>query len=213
MVTKVIIFDFWGTLVENGVWSPIKQVKTMLQITLPFSEYVVRMEKAMMTKEFPDLKEAFKAVAAEFNIDAPEDVLDEIVGMWNKSWLLAKPYEEVEKELQKLNEKYIVVLVSNTDNISINRVLDKFTLKDNIAHAFFSYNLGMIKTDPDFLKEVLGKLEKKAEECIYIGDSLLSDIAPAKSAGIKAIIIDRRNKRDYSPKIRSLKELEQHLTS
>ena len=103
MVTKVIIFDFWGTLVENGVWSPIKQVKTMLQITLPFSEYVVRMEKAMMTKEFPDLKEAFKAVAAEFNIDAPEDVLDEIVGMWNKSWLLAKPYEEVEKELQKLS--------------------------------------------------------------------------------------------------------------
>ena len=71
----------------------------------------------------------------------------------------------------------------------------------------------MIKTDPDFLKEVLGKLEKKAEECIYIGDSLLSDIAPAKSARIKAILIDRRNKRDYSPKIRSLKELEQHLTS
>ena len=29
-MTKAIIFDLWGTLVENGVHSPIKQVKNIL---------------------------------------------------------------------------------------------------------------------------------------------------------------------------------------
>ena len=51
-MVKAIIFDFWGTLVENGVWSPIKQVKQILDIDVPFSEYVVRMEKAMIPALF-----------------------------------------------------------------------------------------------------------------------------------------------------------------
>ena len=50
-MVKAVIFDFWGTLMENGVWSPIKQVQQILQIDLPFSEYVGRMEQAMMTEK------------------------------------------------------------------------------------------------------------------------------------------------------------------
>ena len=34
---------------EQGIWSPIKQARNILQITLPFPEYVIRFEKAMMT--------------------------------------------------------------------------------------------------------------------------------------------------------------------
>ena len=55
-MTKIILLDFWGTLVENGVWSPTKQVRNILGIRMPFPEYVVRMERSMMTKEFSSLK-------------------------------------------------------------------------------------------------------------------------------------------------------------
>ena len=67
-MVKAILFDFWGTLVSNGVWSPIKQVKQKLDINMPFSEYVVRMERAMMTEKFPSLKKAFENVFLEFSI-------------------------------------------------------------------------------------------------------------------------------------------------
>ena len=50
-MVKAILFDFWGTLMEQGVRSPIQHVKNALQIDLPFSEYVVRMERAMMTEQ------------------------------------------------------------------------------------------------------------------------------------------------------------------
>lgn len=204
---KAIIFDFWGTLVENGVWSPIKQVKTILNIDMPFSEYVVRMEKAMMTKEFDSLKEAFESVCREFAVSCPEQKMEQLIGMWNKSWMLAKPYEEVKEELEKLQKHYKLILVSNTDCFSINQVLDKFQLRNYFKWIYFSYDLEMIKTDENFLKTVLQKAKLKPEDCLMVGDSIVSDMDAAKGAGIRALLLDRKDGQHFDPKIRNLKEL------
>ena len=207
-MTKVIIFDFWGTLVDSGVRSPIKQVKYILNIKLPFSEYVVRMEKAMMTKNFSSLREAFISVCGEFNIEPSGEVLDRLVGMWNKSWMLARPYEDAEEVLRKLKEKYILVLVSNTDTFSINNVIEKFSLDGYFTKKFFSFELGTIKTDSEFLQTVLEELDLESEECILVGDSILSDMDAAKNAGIKSILVDRQDSREFPLKIKSLTDLE-----
>src|SRR3989344_5406856 len=149
-MVKAIIFDFWGTLVENGVWSPIKQVQQILNINMPFSEYVGRMEQAMMTQKFDSLREAFEAVCEEFKVECNEEKMEALIGMWNKSWMLAKPYEEVQEELRKLKEEYKLILVSNPDNFSINQVLDKFQLREYFDYVFLSYEAGLLKTDPKF---------------------------------------------------------------
>ncbi len=206
-MVKAILLDFWGTLVENGVWSPIKQVQQILQIDLPFSEYVVRMEKAMMTQKFDSLKEAFESVCREFAISCPEQKMEQLIGLWNKSWMLAKPYEEVKEELEKLKKKNKLILVSNTDCFSINQVLDKFQLRDYFDRIYFSFDLGMIKTDENFLKTVLQKAKLKPEDCVMVGDSIVSDMEAAKTAGIKAILLDRKDGQHFLPKIRNLKEL------
>jgi HAD superfamily hydrolase (TIGR01549 family) len=211
-MTKVILFDFWGTLVENGVWSPIKQVQDLLDIRMPFSAYVVRMERAMMSQEFDSLKEAFVAVCEEFNIEAKEHSIEKLVGMWNKSWMLAKPYSETIEELKKLQENYRVVLISNTDSFSITQVMEKFNLSELFEKKFLSYQLGLLKTDSAFLEKVVKELKVGKEDCILIGDSIQSDIKAADQAGIKSILIDRRNSREYSPKITSLKEVGAMLT-
>ena len=210
-MVKTILFDFWGTLVENGVWSPIKQVKNLLRINLPFPEYVVRMEQAMMTSKFENLRDAFKSICQEFDLQCDEKKLDELVGMWNKSWMLAHPYEEVKEVLEKLKGKYNLVLVSNTDAISINNVLDKFQLRPLFNKIYFSYELGLIKTNKNFFKHILNDLNIRVEDCVMVGDSVQSDIISAKKIGIKAILVDRRNSRDIHPKIKSLWELEQVL--
>lgn len=204
---KAIIFDFWGTLVENGVWSPIKQVQQILHINLPFSEYVGRMEQAMMTRKFNSLKEAFEAVCEEFNVSCTEEKMEQLIGMWNKSWMLAQPYEEVQEELKNLKKEYKLILVSNTDNFSINQVLDKFHLREAFDHIFLSCEVGLIKTDAKFLKMVLKEAELVAEDCVFVGDSILSDMEAAKEAGIKSILIDRKQRQHFHQKIRNLKEL------
>jgi len=208
---KAILFDFWGTLVENGVWSPIKQVRNILRIRLPFPEYVVRMEKAMMTSSFKTLKEAFEAVCDEFNIEPQQFLLDKLVGMWNKSWMLAKPYPEVEEVLQKLSKDHTLILVSNTDCFSVSNVLDKFGLKDYFNYLYLSYDLGKIKTDEEFIKHILQELDLKPSECLMVGDSIQSDMEAAEKAGVEAVLVDRRDTREFNRKIKSLKEVENYL--
>ena len=210
-MVKAIIFDFWGTLVENGIWSPIKQVRNILGINLLFSEYVIRMEKAMMTLPYDKLKEAFESVCREFNLECEQQKMEQLIGIWNKSWMLAEPYKEVVETLTELKKKYQLILVANTDPFSVNKVLEKFDLKGLFNKTYFSYEMGLIKTDNGFLKHILSELDLRIEDCIMVGDSIHSDIIAAKRLGIPAILIDRRNTRDFHPKIKNLKELENVL--
>ncbi|MBI4981417.1 HAD family hydrolase [Candidatus Woesearchaeota archaeon] len=210
-MVKVLLFDFWGTLMENGVWSPTRQVKEILGIPILFSEYVVRFEKTMMTSDFPELRMAFENVAQEFKVDCSERQMEMLIGMWNKSWMLARPYPETTEMLAELQKKHRLVLVSNTDRFSINNVLNKFGMKKYFEKVFCSYELGLIKTDSEFLPKVLAELGATAEECVMIGDSLESDMLPAQKAGIKAVMMDRRNSRQFGLKIRNLNELESVL--
>ncbi len=210
IMTKVLLFDFWGTLVENGVWSPTKQVQHALRIDLPFSEFVVRFEQAMMTKPFPSLLDAFKSVCSEFGVTEEGDI-DYLVGMWNKSWMLSSLYPETKVVLEKLKKKYRLVLISNTDNFSISRAIDKFGLVEYFEKMFLSYEQGMIKTDELFYPTVLEMLHVNASDCVMIGDSIQSDIEPAQRVGIRAILVDRKGRRDHGDKIGSLFELEKLL--
>lgn len=208
---KVIFFDFWGTLVENGIPSPIKQVKNVLGIHLPFSDYVKRMESAMMTENFSSLREAFVAVCEEFDIDPIESLLDRLIGLWNKSWMLASLYEDTEDVLADLQKDHTLVLVSNTDNFSIKNVFEKFALKKYFKDIYLSCDLGNIKTDKEFLLTIIANLNVEVNDCVFVGDSILSDMVAAKNAGIRGILVDRKNGRDYEPKIATLRELKELL--
>ena len=113
-MTKVLLFDLWGTLVENGTSSPTKQVQQALHIYMPFSSYITTMEKAMMTSKFENIRDAFIAVANAFRVHPQQEAIEHLIGVWNKSWMLAQPYEEIEEMLAQLQTKYRLILVSQS---------------------------------------------------------------------------------------------------
>lgn|SRR3989344_3683748 len=209
-MVKAIFLDFWGTLVENGTWSPIKQVKEILKISLPFSEYVLRMEKAMMTKPFSNLRAAFEEVGKEFRITIATEQMELLVGLWNKNWMLAQLYPEIIETLESLQKEYDLVLISNTDSCGLPQVLTKFNLRPYFKKIFLSYETGLLKTDYG-LQQALKELHLHPEEAIMVGDSMESDIIPAKKIGMTAILVDRRKTRDFQPKIESLTQLREVL--
>lgn len=210
-MVNAILFDFWGTLVETGIHSPIKQVKDILAIDLPFSDYVVRMERAMMTTKFDSLTQAFEAVCKEFTIESHPDQIEQLIGMWNKSWMLSRPYYEVESVLAQLQPKYRLILISNTDCFSLPRALEKFKLERYFEKMYLSFEQGILKNESAFLDKVMEELELSPEDCLIVGDSIESDMAAARNAGIKAVLVDRRNRRDYTPKVQHLRELQRTL--
>jgi FMN phosphatase YigB (HAD superfamily) len=212
MAIKAIFFDFWGTLVENGIRSPVKQVKWDLRLKeTDFSEYIVKFEEVFMTKSFDDLKQGFGEVAKAFNVDAPEDVIEKLIGMWNKNSILAKPYDETIDVLTDLKKDYKLVLISNTDSSSVRSVLEKFDMNKYFDEIALSCDTGLLKSNKKSFSTILKKLKIKKTESIMVGDSMESDIKGAENAGIKAILVDRYNKREYENKISNLNELRDKL--
>jgi putative hydrolase of the HAD superfamily len=207
-MVKAILFDFWGTLVENGIFpSPVKQARYILRLRMTFKDFIIRFEKAVMTKPYNDLNEAFTAVCNEFQLDPQPFILEKLVGMWNKNELLGKPFLETIEVLEYLKNKKIKIgLISNTTP-SITRVLEKFDLNKYFDATMFSYDEGLLKTDPEMFMKLIKKLKVKPDDVIMIGDSLPTDIIGSRNAGIKSILLDRMNKREFTPKIVNLREL------
>jgi putative hydrolase of the HAD superfamily len=131
--------------------------------------------------------------------------------MWNKSWMFATLYDEVEDVLNELKQNHRLVLVSNTDSISVSNVLDKFNMRKYFHHIFLSCDKGKLKTDRDFFPLVMKELNIQPEDCLMVGDSIQSDIIAARQHGIKAILVDRRDTRQFTPKIINLTQLRQYV--
>ncbi len=208
---KAILFDFWGTIVENGVFpSPTSQTRRMLRIQSPYQDFVTRFEKAFMTQKYPDLYKAFESVCQEFKIKPPAFVLDNLVGLWNKNDLLCKPFPETLEVLAKLKQKYKLAIVSN-NTASVENVLDKFELRNHFNLVLLSFEAGALKSDPKLFQMALKKLKVKPEEALMVGDSVDSDMKSAEAVGIRGILVDRQNRQEFPEKIRSLVELEGKL--
>ncbi len=209
-MTKVIIFDFWGTLIENGVRpSPSKQVRFFLRERRPFSEFITIFEEAFMTKKFESLREGFEAVVTAFDKRIPEFVYDKLVGMWNKFSILSHPYDETIEALEDLKKDYKLVLLSNTDNFSLQQVMDKFDLRKYFDKVYLSCDTGLLKSHKESYELVLKDLKLKPKDALMVGDSPQSDIVSAKNAGVPAVLIDRRGwcEDEEMPKVANLNEL------
>ncbi len=210
-MVKAIIFDFWGTLCEQGTPSLLKQAYYTLRVDMPYSDFVVKFEEALMTRRFEDKAEAFKQVFLAFNQEPKSFLIDKLIGIWNKGIFSAQPYPETVSVLTELKEKYKLALISNSDCFSLEPVLDKFDLRKYFDSIVLSYDVGLLKTNPKMFNLILKQLSSTKKQALMVGDSIETDIKGAESAGIKPVLIDRRDTRDYPNKIRGLKELNKFL--
>jgi len=211
LMVKAIIFDLQGTLVENGVYpSPLRQVKNILRIEAPFSDFVMRFEKVLMIEKHLSLTEAFSSVCEEFHMQPKDYLLEKMVGLWNKNKLLSQLYPDTLEVLTELKSEYKLVLVANIDCFSKD-VIDKFQLGKYFDLMMLSCDTGLLKNDKKFYNVILDKLGLDAEDVLMIGDSIESDLDTAKASGIRGVLIDRHNKREYAPKMITLTELKQYL--
>lgn len=209
---KVLVFDSWGTTIEQGVNpSPAKQVRNILRVREQFSDFIIRFEEVFMTQEYDTLTEAFKAVATAFNLKTPEFVYEKLVGMWNKNAILASTYDDTHTSLKELkDEGYKIVLLSNMDKFSHEHLKSKLDF-DLFDQVYLSYQTGYLKSNPEIFDKIAEECDAEKEDIIMIGDSIQSDITAAEEAEVDSVLVDRRETRDYENKITDLSELNSYL--
>ncbi len=206
-MVKAVFFDFWGTLVENGTYSPMKQSYNILRVRMPFGEFAEKFETVLMTKEYEDQATAFKDVCEEFGVPTIPIVIEKLIGVWNKNRLLASIYPDTIDMLKALKEKKIkIAIVSNAPTNSVEPVLERFAMKDYFDGIFLSCEHGKLKTNGLF-EIAMKKLKVKAKDSLSVGDSIETDIKGAEAAGIKGYLLDRNGRREFENKIITLTEV------
>jgi 2-haloalkanoic acid dehalogenase type II len=209
---KAVLFDFWGTLVQQGAYSPLKQTYRLMHPRMRFGEFVEKFERVAMTKPYDDQAKMFLAAFEALNVPPKDWIIEKLIGVWNKNKLLAQPFPETMQMLEKLKKDGVkIAIISNTPQLSVDGVLEKFGMDKLFDVVCFSYAKGFLKTDAELFEAALKELGVKKTEAIMVGDSMETDIVGAENAGVTAVLIDRKGTREYKNKIKSLTEIDQFL--
>ena len=113
------------------------------------------------------------------------------VGLATAKKLVKKFGEETIEVINKLKEKYRVVIGSTADTYPLLK-----NMEDNNLSVHKVYTSEIIKTykpDKKFYKYILENEKIDASEAIFIGDSLLDDVYGPSQLNITTILIDRKN--------------------
>lgn len=115
---------------------------------------------------------------------------------WNTYIRVAKPYDSAKPLLERLKEKDLDLgIVTDTDRSGVPK-------KRRISGLEFSDLFDVIivggedtertKPDPEPFELAASRLDLNPSQCAFVGDKPFTDIKGAKSAGMKTILVRRR---------------------
>ena len=196
---KLLIFDAYGTLISSGT-SSIDSTKKILSLqdkeidpVLFYADWkqIHRKhfdecnEKQFIT-EWEIYRQNLKVLYEKYDIIRPyqEDVKIMLAAQYNR-----KVFDDVMDTIFILKKDFRVVIGSTSDTQPLLK-----NLKDNhldIDQVYTSERIQKYKPSKDFYKYILNKEKVKAEETIFIGDSLIDDIQGPSLLYMSTILIDR----------------------
>ena len=216
MKIGAVAFDAYGTILDTGTGS-VDATKRILERNGsnldPKSIYqewkLIHQQIIASLLEFENEENIFrrglKQIYDKYHItgSADEDVAFMLAILGRR-----KVYPDTLPCLGRLNEKYQIIIASNSDTRPL---LDDIRRNHIFCDCLLtSENLKVYKPRPEFYQEMLKVGQYMSDEVVYVGDSILQDVEGPKLAGIQAIWLNRKEDRSSeieAPQITSLEEL------
>lgn len=184
---KLVIFDFDGTLFDSyralvPVYQEAFHVIGEECSKEQVADYIhVSLQKVIEERKItpPHLEPFVKTIIAA--LDYPKNIE------------LTDIFPETKETLDKLKEQgYTLAIMTGNSVLHISKVLKMFDVEKDFAILVGNDIVEKPKPYPDGLLFTLEKLNCPKEQAVYVGDSL-NDMLAAENAGIKGILIDRKN--------------------
>lgn len=205
--TKAVIFDYIGTLVnckgytmeasKENLYSALISEGLNFSKTNFLEAYDLAHEKYRIIR-FEQLREITNAVwVAEalsnlgFKVNADDYRIKRALNVFFKAYVDTFELRDCAKKLLKqAQRKCKVGLISNFTHAPVIysslRLLGISTFFNSVV---VSNEVGWRKPSSHIFQNALNRLQIKAEEAVYIGDSPIEDIKGAKQAGLKTIFV------------------------
>jgi putative hydrolase of the HAD superfamily len=209
-MVRAVFLDALGTLVElEPPWISLRD-RVPAEVSDERLEGALRAEMAYYRdhahegrdeSSLADLRERCAALVSDQL--GTEITADELVDA-----IRFDAYPDVVPALRELRDRgQRLVAVSNWD-CSLPRVLERCGLGDLLDGAVSSAIAGACKPDPAIFAPALELAGCGPDQALHVGDTPEEDVAGARAAGIRPLLIDREG---ADGDIASLKEISEHL--
>ena len=214
--TKVIFFDLGETLVTQNIEDNMVTRNALREIS-PLLPKRVSPEKL-----FELYREGYKvneAVRSGHQVEIPIQVwmrqlLERIIEDNPSDQLVRKAikiivkaraanavaFDDVDPTLRKLSGRDVKLgIISNVSSHEVAvRILDHVRLAKYFGQVVTSASVGIRKPDPGIFRYALMQFKAQPEEAVMVGDSEIHDVGGGYVAGLKTVLVDRRQRVESS---------------
>lgn len=192
---KAILFDLFGTLVDNMTVADISimhgRIATVLHV--PASEFEEGWKQTFQTRARGSYGSTAAAIAAAaaccsvpYNaseIDRAVEIRTEIM----REWLTPRP-DAISTLVALRGREFKTGLLSNcTEDVPM--LWPSLPFVDVIEHPLFSCSEGLRKPMLEFYQRAFERMDVAPEDCLYVADGDNGELAAAKSLGMPVIMI------------------------
>ena len=199
--TRAVLLDSLGTLVE--LEPPVPKLRAALaRLGLEVDEeragrafaaeiayYVEHHVEARDQSTLAELRNRCAAVLLD-ELAIPElplvDAREALLGS-----IGFRPFEDAAPALAELRERGVRTAVVSNWDCSLREVLDGAGLLPLVDEVIASAEAGAAKPAAAPFEAALQALGMEADEAVHVGDSPENDVAGARAAGIRAVLLDR----------------------
>lgn len=210
---KAIIFDCWNTVFYTDLKPhPFAAFAEKIGRNIQDYDFLKIFEAHFMLERYSKVEIPINAILNELKILPNEKLQKELKLILEEGFQYIKAYPETVDILEKLKRKYKLGMITNTDYLGFQALEKRFDLNRYFDVVLKSYETSLLKPNARIFELVLKRLNVRKDEVLMVGDSLKDDVEAAEHFGIRAVLIDRKNKYpDYSKRITSLNDLQRFL--
>ena len=197
---KAVVFDFWGTLVDDLMypeanWLLYQQKNTEMADLLGvdrdgFAKGWAAGAAQRMVGGFSSNEAALLHICRELGAEPGQDCIHgvaEIRYAYVRSALSPRP-GTVETLSTLKDSGYRVGLISNCGE-EVSRLWHSTPFAPLVDAAVLSFDAGLAKPAPRIYELAVGRLGVAAEHCLYVGDGSGGELTGASKAGMTAVLM------------------------
>ncbi len=203
-----VFFDLYGTLLCYGdmeaageswfhsirreliVCGRAFDEETLIRVC---KEFLIQPEPSVQDDGLTVYERRIRELGLELGLELELEELRWISAASVAAWHAHTPLDpEAKSVLGELQGRCKLALISNFDHPPhVHRLLDELALRPFFDAVVISGDVGVKKPDPAIFVPALEQTGLVADEVLFIGDSPEDDVAGAKAAGLRPVLIRR----------------------
>ncbi|GAG54737.1 unnamed protein product [marine sediment metagenome] len=192
---KAVIFDLFGTLIENFNAQEYRQVLSRMasSLSLPEASFYDLWYNSFNQRAlgiFKTLEESIRFISKELNKPVVKSGIEEAIRIrldYTKKTLV--PREDAIETLKQLKKIGFKIGLISDCTFEVPQIWNTTTLSQYFDNVIFSCSVGIVKPDPRIYHLACKNLKVKPKNCLYIGDGGSRELSGALHIGMFPILI------------------------